>query len=57
MMNRIYSRIKLSMICSLGVAGDMVGQEARSGLWSGVAGVPGQFHPSIFNFFIERPLV
>ena len=37
-------RIKLSMIDSLGVVGDMVGQEAGSGLWSGVSGVPGHFH-------------
>ena len=39
------SRIKLLIFCSLGVAGDMVGQEAGSGLWSGVSGVPGHFHP------------
>ena len=48
------NRIKL--ICSLGVAGDMVGQEAGSGLWSGVSGVPGPFRP-FEVLYLERDLV
>ena len=48
------NRIKL--ICSLGVAGDMVGQEAGSGLWSGVSGVPGPFCP-FEVLYLERDLV
>ena len=38
------------MFFSLGLAGDMVGQEAGSGLWSGVSGVPGEL--SLFREFL-----
>ena len=38
------------MLFSLGLAGDMVGQEAGSGLWSGVSGVPGEL--SLFREFL-----
>ena len=40
------------MFFSLGLAGDMVGQEAGSGLWSGVSGVPGEL--SLFREFLPK---
>ena len=48
--NQVLTDISTNMLFSLGLAGDMVGQEAGSGLWSGVSGVPGEF--ALFREFL-----